>query len=130
MSVQANGPDASKDAPAAPFAAGARKAPLTAILGLTGSLVAAITPRQYIELVDLAGREWHPGKRGRISGPPPAVLTRLEIAPDRWIDHVRAVKPKAGFWRAIGSEEALVAKAAGMGQHWPRGLNIARSLQS
>ena len=108
----------------------ARTAPLTAVLGLTGSLVAAISTREYIELVDLAGRDWHPRKRGRISGPPPAVLAKLGIAPDRWIDHVKAVKPKAGFWRAIGGEEALTAKAAAMGQHWLRGLNVARSLQS
>ena len=108
----------------------ARTAPLTAVLGLTGSLVAAISSREYIELVDLAGRDWHPGKRGRISGPPPAVLAKLGIAPERWIDHVKAVKPKEGFWRAIGSEEALAAKAAAMGQHWLCGLSIARSLQS
>ena len=108
----------------------ARTAPLTAVLGLTGSLVAAISSREYIELVDLAGRDWHPGKRGRISGPPPAVLAKPGIAPERWIDHVKAVKPKEGFWRAIGSEEALAAKAAAMGQHWLCGLSIARSLQS
>ena len=108
----------------------ARAAPLTAVLDLTRSLVAAISTREYIELVDLAGRDWHPGKRGRISGPPPAVLARLGIAAERWIDQVKAVKPKAGFWRAIGSEEALAAKAAAMGQRWLCRLNIARSLQS
>ena len=108
----------------------ARTMPLTAILGLSGSLVAAISSREYIELVDLAGGDWHPGKRGRISGPPLAVLGKLGIVPERWIDHVRAVKRKAGFWRAIGGEEALTAKAAAMGQHWLCGLNVARSLQS
>ena len=116
-----------KDEPGDSSQAG--RAPLTAVLGLSGSLVAAISSREYIQLVDLAGRDWRPGKRGRISGPAPAVLAKLGIAPERWSDHVRAVKPKAGFWRAIGSEEALIAKAAAMGQHWLRGLNVARSLQ-
>ena len=102
---------------------------LQAILGQPGSLVGTLSSRDYIQLVDLAGRDWHPGKRGRISGPPPAVLGRLGIAPDRWIDHVRAVKPKAGFYRAIGSEAALIDKTAAIGQRWLRGLSIARSLQ-
>ena len=102
---------------------------LQAILGQPGSLVGTLSSRDYIQLVDLAGRDWHPGKRGRISGPPPAVLGRLGIAPDRWIDHVRAVKPKAGFYRAIGSEAALIDKAAAIGQRWLRGLSLARSLQ-
>ena len=100
-----------------------------AILGEPGSLVGTLSSRDYIQLVDLAGRDWHPGKRGRISGPPPAVLGRLGIAPDRWIDHVRAVKPKAGFYRAIGSEAALIDKAVAIGQRWLRGLSLARSLQ-
>ena len=130
MTVRTDQPEASKDKPAAPLTADAQAAPLTAILGLGGSLIAAISSHQYIELVDLAGRDWHPGKRGRISGPPPAVLAKLGIATERWIDHVKAVRPKAGFWRAIGSEESLIAKAAAMGQHWLCGLNIARSLQS
>ncbi len=107
----------------------AGRAPLTAVLGLSGSLVAAISSREYIQLVDLAGRDWHPGKQGRIGGPAPAVLGKLGIESDRWIDHVKAVKPKHGFWRAIGSEDALIAKAAAMGQPWLRGLNLARSLQ-
>ena len=58
------------------------------------------------------------------------MLAKLGIAPERCIDHVKAVKPKAGFWRAIGGEEALAAKATAMGQHWLCGLNIARSLQN
>ena len=97
---------------------------------MSGSLVAAITSCESIELVDLAGREWHPGKRGRISGPPPVVLAELGIDPERSIDHVKVVKSKAGFWRAIGRVEALTAKAAAMDQRWLCGINIARSLQS
>ena len=53
------------------------------------------------------------------------MLAKLGIEPGRWIDHVKAVKPKEGFWGAIGGEEA-----AAMGQRWLRGLNVARSLQS
>ena len=82
-------------------------------------------PNYRAQDTHVPAREESSGKRGRISGPPPAVLGRLGIAPDRWIDHVRAVRPKAGFYRAIGSEAALAA----IGQRWLRGLSIARSLQ-
>lgn len=54
------------------------------------------------------------------------MLSKLGIAPERWIDHVKAVKPKEGFWRAIGREAALIAKATAMGQRWLRGINVAR----
>jgi hypothetical protein len=104
--------------------------PLTPIFGLKGGLIAAISTHQYIELVDLAGREWHPGKRGRITGEPPKVLEQLGLDRQRWVSHVRAIKPAEGFWRAVGSETALTQKAAAIGQHWLRGINTARALQS
>ncbi|MBL8245275.1 MAG: hypothetical protein JNL89_13835 [Rhodanobacteraceae bacterium] len=87
-----------------------------------------ISTRDYIELVDATGRQWHPAKRGRITGRPPAVLGQLGIAADQWVNRVRAVKPEGGFCRAIGSEGALLDKAATIGQRWLRGLGIARSL--
>ena len=103
-------------------------AALPPILGIRGRLVTCISTRDYIELVDATGRQWHPAKRGRITGRPPAVLGQLGIAADQWVNRVRAVKPDGGFCRAIGSEEALLDKAATIGQRWLRGLGIARSL--
>ena len=101
---------------------------LPPILGIRGRLVTCISTREYIELVDATGRQWHPDKRGRITGRPPAVLGQLGIAADQWVNRVRAVKPDGGFCRAIGSEGALLDKAATIGQRWLRGLGIARSL--
>ena len=43
---------------------------------------------------------------------------------------VRAVKPEQGFCRVIGSESALLDKAAEIGQRWLRGLGVARSLSN
>jgi hypothetical protein len=74
-------------------------------------------------------RQWHPAKRGRITGRPPAVLGQLGIiSAAQWVNRVRAVKPEGGFCRAVGSEAALLDKAAAIGQRWLRGLGIARSL--
>ena len=103
-------------------------AALPPILGIRGRLVTCISTREYIELVDSTGRQWHPTKRGRITGRPPAVLGQLGIDADHWVNRVRAVKPEGGFCRAVGSEAALLDKAAAIGQRWLRGLGIARSL--
>jgi len=46
------------------------------------------------------------------------------------VNRVRAVKPESGFCRAVGSEAALLDKAAAIGQRWPRGVGVARSLAS
>ena len=103
-------------------------ADLPPILGIRGRLVTCISTREYIELVDATGRQWHPTKRGRITGRSPPVLIQLGIAADQWVKSVRAVKPEGGFCRAVGSEAALLDKAAAIGQRWLRGLGIARSL--
>ena len=88
----------------------------------------ALPTTDYFQLVDATGRQWHPTKRGRISGKPPAVLERLGLDARQWTDRVRAVKPDQGFCRVIGSESALLAKAAEIGQRWLRGVGVARSL--
>ena len=76
----------------------------------------------------MTGRQWHPTKRGRITGKPPAVLDRLGMVSIEWTHRVRAVRPEQGFCRVIGSEAALLDKAAEIGQRWLRGLGVARSL--
>jgi len=101
---------------------------LAPVLGVHGCLVTAFTALDYIELVDFTGRQWHPAKRGRITGEPPTALAKLRQDAERWTDRVRAVRPDMGFCRAIGSETALVDKAAEIGQRWLRGLGIARLL--
>jgi REP element-mobilizing transposase RayT len=103
-------------------------AALPPILGIRGRLVTRVSTREYLELVDTTGRQWHPAKRGRITGRPPAVLRQLGIDADQWVNRVRAVKPEGGFCRAVGSEAALLDKAAAIGQRWLRGLGISRSL--
>ena len=101
---------------------------LAPVLGIRGLSVTALSCTEYIELVDITGREWHPTKRGRITGQPPVVLRRMGMDASQWTDRVRAVKPEQGFSRVIGSEGALIDKAAEIGQRWLRGLGVARSL--
>lgn len=90
------------------------------------STLHALSEGQYIELVDWAGRELRPGKRGAIPKSAPSALHRLGIRPDRWPLQVKATG--SGFWRAIGSAQALLDEARAMGQRWLRGVGTARAL--
>jgi hypothetical protein len=123
-----SGPPPSRQEDARHAKTATQTAALPPILGIRGRLVTRVSTREYIELVDTTGRQWHPAKRGRITGRPPAVLGQLGIDADQWVNCVRAVKPEGGFCRAVGSEAALLDKAAAIGQRWLRGLGIARSL--
>ena len=108
----------------------ARQLELAPVMGIRGLSVTALSSTEYIELVDVTGRQWHPTKRGRITGKPPAVLYRLGMDSSEWNHRVRAVKPEQGFCRVIGRESALLDKAAEIGQRWLRGLGVARSLSN
>jgi len=56
----------------------------------------------------------------------PAALARIGYTPERWRRQVLAVG--SDYYRAIGAAEALVDKAAEIGQKWLRGIGIARHL--
>ena len=80
-----------------------------------------------MEWVDHIGRKIHPGKRGVVTGPPPAALVRIGYTADRWQRQVLAVGSE--YYRAIGSAELLIEKAREVGQFWLRGLGVAGELQ-
>lgn len=90
------------------------------------SALHALSEGHYIELVDWTGRELRPGKRGAIPKAAPDALHRLGIRPDRWPLQVKATG--SGFWRAIGSAQALLDQATALGQQWMRGIGVARRL--
>ena len=97
---------------------------LTAVAGCDVPL--GLTARHYIDLVDFTGRLLRPGKRGVIAANAPRALTRLDLEPDRWAIHVRAVG--SGYWRAVGTTASLLDKAQAMGQRWFKGIGIARDV--
>jgi REP element-mobilizing transposase RayT len=58
--------------------------PLPPLAGVAGPDAPALTPAEYLAVVDWTGRQLRPGKRGRITGPPPAVLAHVAVvAPER-----------------------------------------------
>jgi len=100
--------------------------PLAPVLGLQGFGVLALKQRDYLELVDHTGRQIHPGKRGAISGPPPAALARIGYTADRWQRQILAVGSR--YFRAIGAADLLIEKAQEIDQSWLRGIGVARAL--
>ena len=67
------------------------------------------------------GRFWE----GRFPADAPPVLAWISDDPARWIRHVRGIG--SGYWRAVGSVEALIALAQRIGQQWLEGQGFAAS---
>lgn len=87
----------------------------------------AITESTYLQLVDWTGRLLHPGKRGQIAEGTPPVLRTLGISERRWQGQVRGTESL--YWRAIGSVDALCARAEELGQLWLRGIRAVMALE-
>jgi hypothetical protein len=83
-----------------------------------------LTAIDYLELVDWTGRRAHPGKRGTIVTPPPDALRQLSLREREWQCQVLGIESR--YWRAIGTVEALTAKARELGQCWLKGCGALR----
>ena len=76
--------------------------------------------------VDITGRQWHPTKRGRITGQPPFSASGDGYLPvDRPSTRGQAGARILSCHRQRG--RALIDKAAEIGQRWLRGLGVALS---
>jgi len=107
--------------------AGVETTRLEPVAGRTSVERLSIRTSDYLELVDWTGRQWRPGKVGVIAASEPGVLARLGIEPGHWTTQVREVG--SGYWRAIGSVNALLERASAMGQRWLKGLGLASAVQ-
>ena len=99
--------------------------PLGPILGALRPPLAMSTA-DYLQLLDWTGRQLAPGKRGQITGDAPACLRRIDPNPAHWTTRVRGIG--SGYWRAVGSAEALLELAKRIGQRWMKGLRLAERL--
>ena len=102
--------------------------PLAPIAGPRSPLVPSLSERDYVEIADYTGRQWHPTKNGRIAGTAPAALRRLDLDGADWTLQVRGIG--SGYWRAIGAVDRLLEKARAMNQQWLCGIGFARQLAS
>ena len=99
---------------------------LKPVAGLDADALLGMTERSYIELVQWTGEQPHPTKRGCLmpkpgsSEAPPDALKIVADHQDRWLRQVQGTESL--YFRAIGSAEALMAKAAELGQRWMQGV--------
>ena len=100
--------------------------PLMPLVGVRSFNLPTISAADYIELVDFTGREWHPGKRGKIEASEPKALTKLGLDKNHWTTRVKGIG--SGYWRVVGDLEELIEKAKEISQRTLFGIGFARIL--
>ena len=83
--------------------------------------------RDYLELVDWAGRAIRDDKRGYIPEQTPPILTRLGIAPAAYLNHINGHSAQR-FPRLLGHAQRVKAVAARLGQRFVKGIRLAEAL--
>jgi REP element-mobilizing transposase RayT len=103
--------------------------PLKPIAGLDADALLGMTESSYLDLVQWTGEQAHPLKRGKLRSPteekPPEILWTLASQPKQWMRRVQGTESR--YYRAIGSAEALMAKATELGQRWMKGVSDERA---
>jgi len=103
---------------------------LKPVAGLDVDTLSDLTESSYIELVRWTGLQAHPNKRGKLSTAeetPPESLWSIAKHPNDWIRRVQGTE--SNYYRAIGSAESLILKAAELGQRWMKGVSRELALQ-
>ena len=118
--------------------------PLKPVAGLDANSLLEMTEASYIDLVQWTGKQARSDKRGKLrreeQSTPPAAIWNLSDAPQQhrqcrsgglrlqlsqeaaaecrnaWLRQVQGTE--SHYYRVIGSAEALMAKAAELGQIW------------
>lgn len=80
----------------------------------------------YLELVDTVGRAIHPNKRGFIPDKTPAILLRLEIDVETFIEYANDFLKE--FGSAVGTPHMLLDLAASRQSRSLRGMSAARAI--
>ncbi len=84
------------------------------------------TKEDYFELVDTTGRIVREDKRGFIPAEVPAIIKRLGLKSDRWLDHVK------NFSRRYGACAGCVARmesySESKGRKWSKGMGVAKRM--
>jgi len=100
--------------------------PLQPIAGISVYQRLPMSNRQYIDLVEWTGRQIRREKRGHIAESEPPALRRLGLDPTHWTGQVKGIG--CGYWRIVGSVEALIARAQAARPRWMKGIGYARKL--
>ena len=108
--------------------------PLRPVAGLDADALLDMTESSYIALVQWTGEQARSDKHGRLKPltkqgtTAPADIWQVVSHPKQWIRQVQGTESL--YYRAIGSAEALMAKAEAIGQVWMKGVagKVARKI--
>lgn len=81
---------------------------------------------EYLELVDWSGRAIHPKKKSAISSHTPAILKRLQINPDAFLQY--ANRKEKGFYHVIGKKRSIKEAVTRLGRRFLKGPTAAERL--
>ena len=84
--------------------------------------------KDYLELVDWAGRGICEGKRGYIPDYVPQILNRLGIEPENYLQHVQGKRPQILMTQALGRIEKLREYAAQLGVKFIKGYKLSQAI--
>ena len=87
------------------------------------------TTKDYLELVDWAGRSIREGKRGAIEQTAPPILQRLGLEPARYLEHLNGTAPTEQP-TVIGHAARIKQAAERLERRFFKGISIARRLYS
>lgn len=107
-------------------AAAARQS-LTSITASYSPDFLPITIEDYVDLIDWTARLTRGDKRGSVDMAEPPILRKLGLTERQW--HQQMLGTETNYWRAIGTAQSLIEKAAAIGQSWLKGIRSAQSLQ-
>ena len=85
-----------------------------------------INTEDYIDLIDWTARLTRPDKHGKVAATEPPILRKLGLSHSQW--HQQMLGTETLYWRAIGSAQSLIEKAAAMGQQWLKGIGRVQTL--
>ena len=85
-----------------------------------------ISTEDYLDLIDWTARLTRPDKQGKIDAIEPPILRKLGLSHSQW--HQQMLGTETRYWRAIGSAQSLIEKAAAIGQRWLKGIGSAETL--
>lgn len=103
---------------------------LKPVAGLDADSLLDLTETSYILLVQWTGEQIRRDKRGALRPSadeqwPPSEISKLSRNPKAWIRQVQGTE--SIYYRAIGSAEALMEKAAALGQIWMKGVTADKA---
>ena len=98
--------------------------PITTVGSKKGLL--SISLEEYLEVLDITGREIRDGNKGSIPQNLKPILKRLEINEEKWVKTVKSYG--SIFCRVTGKMESITKAAKEAGRNWLKGVKISKQV--